>query len=85
MSNPSNEIRIIDEALSFPSLPSAARVWLIERKAKLKGFLADPKNSEDMLVEQMARAMAESVRDEKWTHYLKPARAALAVARKHLT
>jgi hypothetical protein len=31
------------------------------------------------LDERVARAMAESVRDPEWSHYLKPARAAIEV------
>ena len=41
--------------------------------------------TDDQVIEKMAKAMADSVRDREWSHYLKPARAAFWVAKDHLT
>lgn len=40
--------------------------------------------TDEQVIEQMAKAMAEAVRDKEWAHYVKPARAAFWVAKEHL-
>jgi len=40
--------------------------------------------TEDQIIEAMAKAMADSVRDPAFRHYIKPAKAAYWVAKEHL-
>lgn len=40
--------------------------------------------NEDQIIQKMAQAMAEAVRDPQWHHYIKPARAAFWIAKEHL-
>ena len=40
--------------------------------------------TEDQIIDAMAKAMAESVKDPEWRHYVKPAKAAFWVAKEHL-
>ncbi len=40
--------------------------------------------TDEQIIEEMAKAMAKSVRDPEWRHYVKPAQAALDVAKAGL-
>lgn len=40
--------------------------------------------TEEQIIEAMAKAMAEAVRDPTFHHYVKPAKAAYWVAKEHL-
>jgi hypothetical protein len=40
--------------------------------------------TEEEIIQAMAKAMAQSVRDVGWSHYVKPARAAFYVAKDML-
>lgn len=41
--------------------------------------------TDEQVIEKMAQAMADAVKDPAWSHYVKPARAAFWVAKDHLT
>jgi hypothetical protein len=40
--------------------------------------------TDEQIIEKMAHAMADAVKDPSWSHYVKPARAAFWVAKDHL-
>ena len=41
--------------------------------------------TDEQIIEKMAQAMADAVKDPSWSHYMKSARAAFWIAKDHLT